>query len=162
MAKIKLPAELPREAITILIDTREQLPFAFPGMTTEVTSLPTGDYSIKGMESIVAIERKSLEDLVGSCGCDRDRFDREIQRLLAYPVRCLVVEADWQDVALGEWRSKLTPKQVATSLLSFQVRGLPVCMAGDRDMAQKLTAGMLRRAAVHQYRRLREFGKHIK
>jgi DNA excision repair protein ERCC-4 len=156
-----LPAELPREAITVLIDSREQLPYSFPGMNTEVATLTTGDFSLKGFESIIAIERKSIDDLVMCCGRQRQRFDREIQRLLAYPVRALVVEADWHDIALGEWRSKLTPRQVASSLISFQVRGLPVVMAGDRDMAEKLTAGMLRRAAIHRYREMKSFLKEI-
>jgi hypothetical protein len=40
---MKLPAELPKDAITILIDSREQLPYSFSGMETETASLATGD-----------------------------------------------------------------------------------------------------------------------
>jgi DNA excision repair protein ERCC-4 len=155
---VKIPAQLPNSAITALVDTREQTPLALPGLRIERATLSTGDYSVRGLENHVAIERKSLPDCVACCGRERKRFDREIQRLLAYPVRCLVVEANWADIEAGDWRGQMTPKQVGASLISWQVRGLPVCMAGDRMMAGKLVASMLRRAAIHRWR---EFAKTI-
>ncbi len=42
---------------TIVIDSREQRPYQFPGAV--VKTLPTGDYSIVGLTDRVAIERKS-------------------------------------------------------------------------------------------------------
>lgn len=158
---MRLPAELPTSAIVALVDTREQTPLELPGLRTEAASLTTGDYSVKGLESIIAIERKSLADLVACCGRERQRFDREIQRLLAYPVRSLVVEADWPDIEAGEWRSRLTPKQVGASLISWTVRGLPVVMAGNHDRAGQLVASLLRRAAIHRWRQLRTFAAEI-
>ena len=41
-------------------------------------------------------------------GGDRERFDREVQRLLAYPVRALVVETTWLAMETGGWRGKIT------------------------------------------------------
>jgi hypothetical protein len=35
------------------------------------------------LEHVVAIERKSLGDLIGCIGVERERFDRVVQRLLA-------------------------------------------------------------------------------
>ena len=157
----KIPADLPDEAITALVDTREQLPLDLPWLTQQRATLPTGDYSVKGLENHIAIERKSLPDLVACCGRERQRFEREIQRLLAYPVRCLVIESDWPEIEAGGWRGKMRPRQVGASLISWQVRGLPICLAGDRDRAARLVASMLRRATIHRWRELRTFANTI-
>ena len=46
---------------TIVIDSREQTPLIFTRLASEVRGLPTGDYSIKGLELKV---------------CDRAQIDR--------------------------------------------------------------------------------------
>lgn len=50
----------------VLVDTREQRPFSFARFPNWIAgertaTLPVGDYSIEGMEAILALERKSLE-----------------------------------------------------------------------------------------------------
>ena len=55
----------------IIIDSREQAPFTFGDYDCEAVSgsLPTGDYSLAHLEHQIAIERKSLSDLVGCLFC---------------------------------------------------------------------------------------------
>ena len=70
----------------IAVDTREQLPYLFQGFGHWVggvvrAALPTGDYSVQGMEALVAMERKSLPDLVLSLTASRARFLRGCERL---------------------------------------------------------------------------------
>lgn len=57
----------------IVIDTREQTPYGFAKYDAEPirAALPTGDYSLPGFEDRVAIERKSLDDLVGCLKGDK-------------------------------------------------------------------------------------------
>ena len=53
----------------IIIDTREQTPWSFPdGVLIERGTLATGDYTLAGLENIVAVERKSLADFISCCG----------------------------------------------------------------------------------------------
>ena len=49
---------------TIIIDAIQQasLPFSLP---TEQRALATGDHSVKGLEWVVAVERKNPDDLMG-------------------------------------------------------------------------------------------------
>ena len=101
---MRIPAQLQPEQVLALIDTREQLPLDLSPLQTGSATLATGDYSVKGLENIVAVERKSEGDLLGCVGRERERFEREVQRLLAYPVRCLVVESTWSAIELGHWR----------------------------------------------------------
>jgi DNA excision repair protein ERCC-4 len=86
---MKLPAKLEPSQVTAICDTREQLPLCLEPLRVQSGTLDTGDYSLSGCEHIVRIERKSLDDLLGCVGRDRERFDREVQRLLAYPVRVI-------------------------------------------------------------------------
>ncbi len=152
---MKLPATLKPENVTALIDTREQQLLDLSPLKTEAATLPTGDYSLKGLEHVVAIERKSLDDLLGCVGRDRERFDREVQRLLAYPVRVLLIEATWAQIELGQWRSKLKPEAVIGSLLGWQATGLAIHMVGDHERAGRHAARLLYTVAKRRYRELR-------
>ena len=64
-------------AKNITIDTREQKPLKFKGIECISSKLEFGDYSSDG---IVAVERKSLSDLVSTLSSGFERFNREIER----------------------------------------------------------------------------------
>jgi len=66
-------------------------------------TLAMGDYSVVGLESIVAVERKSLSDLLSCIGPQRERFDKEVMRLLTYRVKAIVAETTWADPVRCEW-----------------------------------------------------------
>ena len=53
--------------LRVVCDSREQQPYTFAGFpaVVEVAGLEAGDYSLAGFERRVAIERKSIQDLVG-------------------------------------------------------------------------------------------------
>ena len=156
-----LPAELKPESVTIVVDTREQLPWEFPQFRTQPGTLDAGDYSVAGLESIVAIERKSLSDLIGCIGGERERFERELHRLAAYPARAVIVEASWSDLEAGEWRSQVTPVAVIGSVLGWISQGVPFVLAGNRERAELFAARMLFIAARRRYRECRELLRHI-
>ena len=112
---------------TILIDTREQSPLVFTHCPADVATLATGDYSIQGFEDEFTIERKSLDDLAGSCTHDRERFERELVRLRGYPFRRLLVVGTVEDVEAHRYRSRAEPKAILASVTAFEIRyGLPV------------------------------------
>lgn len=135
-------------APTVIIDTREQWPLEFTGMPTEIGTLTTGDYSIRGLEHLVAVERKSLDDLLACVGRDRDRFKRELQRLRAYRFRLLIIESDAASLDAGLWRSKVTPAQVCGSLAAWTAQyALPLWLAGDHTAAGVFVERFLFQAA---------------
>lgn len=155
--KSTLPAELPTSAVVAVIDTREQTPLDLHPLQVATGTLATGDYSIRGLEHLVAIERKSLSDLLCCIGQERERFERELQRLLAYPVRCVVVESTWAELGFGQWRSKLTPAQVTSSVLGWIAHGIPFLLAGSHEQAGQAVAKLLYIAARRQWRIARQF-----
>lgn len=153
--KHPIPAELKPEHVIAIIDTREQTPLDLSPLCVEVAGLNTGDYSVKGLEHVVAIERKSLQDCIGCVGVERERFEREMLRILAYPVRALVVEATWPQIEAGKWRSEVTSAAALGSLLGWIAAGVPVIMAGDHERAGKYVSRMLFTAARRRWRESR-------
>ena len=147
--------QLKPEHVVGLIDTREQLPLCLDPLRTKQATLVTGDYSVRGLEGIVAIERKSLSDLLCCVGRERERFDREVQRLLAYPVRALVIESSWSALERGQWRSQITPQAAIGSCLGWITSGLPVIMAGDHARAGRFVSRLLFTAARRRWREAR-------
>ena len=126
----------------IAIDTREQRPYEFPG--AEVKTLPTGDYSIVGLEDRVAIERKSKADAYNSLGQGRARFRRELERLAEIDYAAIVVEDSVPGFLCRPAHCKMNPRSAIGSLLAWSVRyRVPVYFAGDRVHGQALTYKLL-------------------
>lgn len=155
MTRSILPHDLPPERIVAIIDTREQLPLDLAPLQTITGALTTGDYSVAGLERFIAIERKGLSDLLSCCGTERERFEREVQRLLAYPCRALVVESDWPTIERGEWPNRITPQSVLGSLLGWVELGLPVVMTGNHERAGRYVSRLLFVSARRRWRELR-------
>lgn len=132
---------------TIIIDSREQCPWQF-SMPTETGSLYVGDYSIRGLERLVSIERKSLPDLLSCVGQDRERFEHCLDRIQARRFKLLVIEASAEDLERGEWRSRVHPNAVLGSLASWTGRfGIPVWLGGSREPSARFAERWLRLAA---------------
>ena len=132
----------------VIVDSREQHAWQFENLPSEPGSLTTGDYSIRGLEHLVAVERKSLDDLLGCVGTDRARFKRELQRLRAYRFRALIVEASHEDIQRGQWRSKVHPNAVAGSLAGWMAQySLPVMLVGTHAAGAEFCERFLYQAA---------------
>lgn len=133
----------------ILVDTREQRPFTFEHERYDVQiqpgTLSAGDYSLAGLQDKVAVERKSLPDLVQCLGRERERFERELQRGAAIDAFAVIVEASWADLAGGNFRSQLNPHAACQSVLAFMARyRVSFLFAGSRAAAEYATWGFLR------------------
>jgi len=157
----KLPAKLAPSSVIAIIDTREQLPLCLDPLRTEPATLSTGDYSLKGLEHHVCIERKSLDDLLGCVGRERERFERELHRMLAYPVRVLLVESTWAEIELGQWRSKVTSSQAMGSLIGWAAMGIQLAMVGTHERAGQFASRLLYTVARRRYAELRQFSQSI-
>jgi len=128
----------------IVIDTREQRPYEFDDSI--LSALPAGDYSVEGYEARVAVERKSLDDWIGTVLRDRDRFARELARLHDYSFAAVVIEGSWEDVAERRYRSDVSPAALfgLTTELMIRLRPVLVVMGGSRPTARVVTERLLR------------------
>jgi ERCC4-type nuclease len=144
------------EARTILVDSREQRPWFSTQLaagTAQRATLPTADYTIAGLEHLVLIERKSLQDLVAVVGYGRDRFERELARMSGecrFPH--LVIEATPAQVELRSYRGRIAPAAVLGSLAAWSFDfGLRIHWGGAPDACERwalrLFAAVERRVA---------------
>jgi len=143
----------------VVVDSREQKPLsfdAFPDIQTEVMALRTGDYSLVGMQELVAVERKSETDLIHSLTYDRARFEAELERSRALRYFGIVIETTWHRLAKGEYRSKASPQSIVGSLFSIATKynaGL-FLVGTDRTSAAYAVQMILRHFAKQTVRTL--------
>lgn len=154
---------------TVLIDVQEKKPFTFQGfkgdarenqrpliVPTEIVSLgPThGDYSIKGMEREVHVERKSMGDAHGtflSHGERRDRWDATLAFLAEIPCGAVVIECTLGQLIQGvESRGSRNvatlAKTIHRQVIAWQEDWrIPFIFCDDRRLAEKTTFQILRR-----------------
>lgn len=124
--------------VTIVIDTREQEGYSFdPRLAATVRrALPAGDYSVAGLENIVAVERKSLDDFVSTVIHSRARFRKELRKLAEYRAACVVVEAGLLEVMLHRYRGDAHPNAVVGNALSIILDfRIPVFFCSSRQAA---------------------------
>ncbi|MEN6521136.1 MAG: ERCC4 domain-containing protein [Armatimonadota bacterium] len=130
----------------VVVDTREKEPYAFDPARVEVVrrAIPAGDYSLSGLESSFAIERKSLEDFVGTVIRGRERFRRELLKLRECDFACVVIEGSLMDVLTGSYRSDAHPNSVLGSILSIIVDyQIPVFFCANRQAARLFVEELL-------------------
>lgn len=104
-------------------DTREQYPLNFKNQ--KVMKLSAGDYTCGGeFFSDVFVERKSLQDLVGTLSSGFERFEREIERAkqLNYYI-VVVIDAEYKD--LEDYSPKNSFSSIVTGKhIFFKMRNL--------------------------------------
>lgn len=121
----------------VLVDTREQQPLAlwenhpnWIGGERRAT-IKTGDYTVEGMESLLALERKSLADVVGCIVAGRQRFIAACQRLSRFRWKAILIEATYEDIKCGwidtDIQSEVHPNAVCGTLDAIEAKfGIPI------------------------------------
>lgn len=158
MRKRRRPKLSPEDVLAI-VDTREQLPLELP-LRTITDTLTTGDYSVSGFEDLICCERKSLPDLIGCMTSGRKRFEREMLRMKAYEARCVVVEASWQQLRDGDYRSRITPEAATHSVVSWiSSFAIPFLFVGNRACAADAVAYFLFTSTKNYYERIKRISE---
>lgn len=140
-----------KEKIPIVIDYREKKPYSFDYNVFDYQDakrlLSTGDYSIKGFETNVAIERKSVNDFVQTISntARRKRFFEEIDRLASMEMHAIVVEGTVEDIVC---EATLLRCMSAESMTGFVVhlstrKDLNFILAGSRPWANTIAEKVL-------------------
>lgn len=135
------------DTYTIIVDTREQRPWSFAHRATSKTKLDTGDYSIAGMEDIIAIERKQSVNEIAT-NIVETRFVNVLKRLSSIKYGFILLEFDLEDIfryPIGSnmpkhlWeKSRIKPQFIMKHVLEWQMKyNIHVLFCGDADNAEK-------------------------
>ena len=133
------------DEMVIVVDTRETLAYTFANIKPRpeiiYKKLDSGDYSLLSFENKVTIERKEKNDLFSSFGRNRNRLQKEFERLSQFQYAGLVIECNLSDIFKNPpARSRMNPKSVFRSLISWSVYyGVHIWTAPDRAFSEKLT-----------------------
>jgi len=135
------PKKIPK-SFTVLVDDREKKAWNLP-YKIEKKRLITGDYTIKGFEKIIAIEKKSglielLNDLANGY---RPTFERFLKRLSQYPVKVIIVEDTLSTLTISralahikrksKGRARLTSKSIHYWTADIAAKyGIPIIFVG--------------------------------
>jgi len=142
--------------MTVIIDTREQTPWGLApfGCTVKVRKLNAGDYALEGDEDNFTIERKSLQDFLGTVSTGWDRLQRELGRTLGFTQSMpIVVEGDFAEFCYRMERGQLLapehphhrlgPAFCARRVAQLTRMGCQVVFAGNADNAALIGYAML-------------------
>ena len=155
--------------LNIVIDTREQAPWAFDpsDVVTEVHGLGAGDYAlledcekVKGRKTLAvrfAIERKSLDDYIGTISGGWDRFQRELVRMENFPARVVIIESDFDKCCFIETEQgieppdhnhhRLTPSFIKRRTAELTMQGVCVLFCGNAELAAGMALRIFKRRA---------------
>ena len=151
----------------IICDTREQSPYQFepekyPDVILESGTLQTADYSLKGFEAKIGIERKSLDDLAGTLTSGRERFQKECERGQGLDYFALVIEASMEDVRRHNYRSRMKPQSLLQSLFAYSIRyGLHVLWCGNRQGGEYTVYSLLQKYLKETPKQFESIQAHI-
>lgn len=88
---------------TLIIDTREKTPYDYEGEEEFASivheKLDAGDYSIKGIEHLVVIERKAnADELFNNFTQNKERIFAEFERLRGHKIKIMMIEQSCEDI----------------------------------------------------------------
>lgn len=175
---------------TVLVDTAETQPFQFDGIYADAADdyapliIPTrfaclgrypnstGDYSVCGYAGRVGVERKSVDDALGTvlgfADGRRERFEQELRNLAAIEAGAVVVEGSLGEcIRLApEYGTKTAAENgriFFRSIVSFtQGFKTPIVFCDNRELAQFYCFRFLERFWKQEQRRERQLRRQQK
>lgn len=140
---------------TIIIDSREQIPWTFKNFTTATKKLDTGDYSLEGFENIFTIERKKSVAEIANNTTEK-RFINELERLKLYEHKFLLLEFSLSnvidypigsDVPKRVWEKlKITNKYILKFLTSISIEyNIQTFFCDNEENAEEMALSIIKR-----------------
>jgi DNA excision repair protein ERCC-4 len=147
---------------TIIQDTREQTPWIFDyekSIAQEIGTLKTGDYTLKGLENKICIERKGcIEEFANNLGRDFARFKKELIRMDEYPHSFIVCEFPLRDLIEYPFHkpnkklqstAKIGGRYLLKQIMEIQIEhNVKIIFCGSKFYAIKSVLSLLKR--IHE------------
>jgi ERCC4-type nuclease len=141
--------------LKIIIDTREQRPWSFDEYATANRKLDTGDYSVEGLENVLAIERKrNVAEIANNI--TESRFKDVIDRLKSFKYAFILLEFDLNNVLeypVGStipkrlWsKIRISPQYLLKHIIELQTdHAIHVIFCGSTSNAEKTALAIMKR-----------------
>lgn len=155
----------------VLVDTREKQPFALYANHPNWIGgerrgkLKTGDYTVAGMESLLALERKSLADLVACTVVYRELFLANCERLAKFRWKAILIEASYEDIKTPFYEfdipSEVHPNAVCGTLDAIEAKlNIPIIYTSiHRELAVERAASWLSKHFTYWWLEKNRYGR---
>lgn len=139
----------------IIVDTREQQPWSFDHHAVSCEKLDTGDYSVRGLENTLCIERKkSVSEIANNI--TEKRFKDVVGRMAQYKYSFLLLEFDFDNVLsypVGSnvpkrmWdKLKISPNFIIKHLVELQIFfNIKVLFCGSPSNAERMALSIMKK-----------------
>lgn len=140
---------------TIIVDTREQKPWTFEHHAKANIKLDTGDYSIQGLENVLAIERKrNVAEFANNI--TEKRFVDVVERLSKTPYAFILFEFNMDqimsypigsDIPKRLWdKIRISPSFLIKHILDLQIHhNIKIIFCDNSDNAEKIALSIMRK-----------------
>jgi ERCC4-type nuclease len=143
------------DEFTIIVDTREQMPWEFGYHVTSKRKLDTGDYTMEGFESIFTIERKMSVSEIAT-NITENRFKDVLERLGKIPHAYMLMEFSIEDIYIFPVGSDIPKKQwdklrvkghyIMKALIEAQINhNIHILFCGDSNNAERTAVSIMKR-----------------
>ena len=154
-------------AITMLVDSHEQLPYEFEHLAriagTIRQTLPAGDYAIAEAPEIFCVERQRVEEfntIFSNPSDNRSPFLQELDALLDYPHRFLVIECTLQSSKGGGRLGQYHKNGIMDFVDALTARfGITIIYSDSREDAEERVANLAALHYAYHYAEQQGFGR---
>lgn len=154
-------------AIHVLVDTKELHPYEFQGLVriagTIREPLPAGDYAIAEAPDIFRVERRRVDEfntIFSNPSDNRPRFLRELEPLLAFPHRFLVIEGTIQYSKGGGRLGQYHKNGLLDFIDALTARyGIKIIYTDSREEAEERVANLAAMHYAYYYAEQQGFGR---
>jgi len=150
-----------------IVDTREQNPLSFRRFRgwfqkIEYRALKLGDYSVKGMEDTLAVERKDLADLIQSFTTNRAVFVARLRRMSELPHSLLVVTSSLTEIKSEYPYRAANPNRITQSLIAVLTGlRLPFICTDTHQLGEEIVASYLYQTFLYDWLDRNGHGRHL-
>ena len=129
-----------------IVDSKEKTPLRFENSIRK--SLETGDYSIEGEENQIAIERKSIPDLIKTLTYGHARFKRELQRAFDFEYFAIIVEGSYtaliDKMFVGAEYTQVKTQTISRILFTIHMKyKVPIFFSNGKFETKKIVKELL-------------------
>lgn len=157
-------------AIHLYVDPREHQPYDFHGFVriagTMRETLPVSGYAIAEVPELLCIKRMSVEELYtvfSNPSHNRTPFLRELEQVLTFPARFLVIEGTLQHRKAGGRLNQYHKIGLMDFLDALTARyGIQILYADTRDEAEERIANLAATHYAYYFAEQQGFGRHLK
>lgn len=129
------------DGFILIRDTREQTGlFVKPpkGLLIMRDTLKLGDYSIKGFETFIAVERKNIDDLWTSVTVHAEEFKKKMMELSMYERAWLLIDGLESEYLAYRIDRKIHPNQVRQALAKIEgYIGIPIHQSESIESSER-------------------------